>query len=143
MTRSFAKMYVSVWDVGSDFYDLSADAQWLYWTLLGHPLLSPAGVLPLQPRKWAKRARGMTERRVHAALRELSDTGQKVLTDDDTEELAIRTFLQNDKGFRTPNVLKSIHASIMSIESHALRQAATDSLTLGLSLTSRDGESHD
>lgn len=139
MARSYAKMYVSVWDVGSDFYDLSADAQWLYWMLLSHPLLSPAGVLPLQPRKWAKRARGMTERRVLAALKELHDTDRKVLVDDDTEELAIRTYLQNDMGYRTPNVLKSIHASIMGIESDALREVATDSLTLGLSKLSKDG----
>lgn len=139
MARSFAKVYVSTWDVGSDFYDLSVDAQWLYWTLLSHPSLSPAGVLPLQPRKWARRARGMTERRVLAALRELLDTGQKVIVDEQTEELAIRTYLKADKGWRTPNVLKSIHSSIKAIESDALRDAATLALTLAMSNGERDG----
>lgn len=134
MARSFAKMYVSVWDAGNDFYDLSTDAQWLYWTLLSHPLLSPAGVLPLQPRKWAKRSKGMTERRVLAALRELVATGQKVLIDDDTEELLIRTFVAWDKGYKTPNIHTSITSSIKSIESHALRDAATDALTQALHL---------
>lgn len=138
MARAFAKMYVSVWDVGSDFYDLSTDAQWLYWTLLSHPLLSPAGVLPLQPRKWAKRARGMTERRVLAALKELADTDRKVLIDEDTEELAIRTFLKNDKGWRTPNVLTSIHSSIRGIESHELRDAVTVGLTLAMTDSGKD-----
>lgn len=132
MARTFAKMYLSVWNVGSDFYELSADAQWLYWTLLGHPLLSPAGVLPVQPRKWAKRSKGMTERRVQAALRELVDTGQKVMVDDDTEELLIRTFIAWDKGYKTPNIHTSITTSIQSIESHDLRVAATNALTQAL-----------
>lgn len=139
MARAFAKMYVSTWDTGSDFYKLTADAQWLYWTLLSHPSLSPAGVLPLQPRKWARRAQGMTERRVMVALRELIETGQKVIIDEQTEELAIRTFLKADKGWRTPNVLKSIHASIKAIESDALRDAATHALTLAMTNGERDG----
>lgn len=129
MARSFAKLYVSVWDAGSDFYDLSADAQWLYWTLLSHPLLSPAGVVPLQPRKWAKRAKGMTVRRVTGALDELANVGRKVIIDDDTEEVLLRVFIRRDMGYRTPNIKKSIEASIDHIESDALRHVATLELT--------------
>ncbi len=135
MARSFAKLYVSVWDSGSDFYDLSADAQWLYWTLLSHPLLSPAGVIPLQPRKWAKRANGMTLRRVQTALGELVTVDQKVIVDAETEEVLLRAFIRRDQGWRTPNIKKSIEASVIRIESQTLRDAAT----LELTLIGRDG----
>lgn len=143
MARTFAKLYVSVWDAGSDFYDLTADAQWLYWTLLSDPRLSPAGVLPLQPRKWAKRAKGMTERRTRAALEELMNTDLKLMVDEDTEEVLIRAFIGRDLGYRTPNIRKSIEASLKSIESQTLRDMATHSLTLAVTHSGRDGSSHD
>lgn len=133
MSRSYAKLFVSVWDSGSDFLDLDTDSQWLYWMLLSHPLLSPAGVLPLQPRKWAKRARGMTERRVLRALNELAGN-HKVVVDDDTEEVLIRTFIRHDNGWRTPNVRKSIETSLQRIESGPLRREATLELTHAVTL---------
>lgn len=128
MARSYAKMFLSVWDPGSDFLDLSPDAQWLYWVLVSHPMLTPAGVLPLQPRKWAQKARGMTVRRVTAALAELA--GNKVIVDDNTEEVMIRTFIRWDTGWKTPNIRKAIEASVTRIESNELRHTATLALTL-------------
>lgn len=133
MARKYAKLWLSAWAATSDFPVLTADAQWLYWTLIGHPKLSPAGVLPLQTRQWAKRARGMTTKRVTAAYDELVDA-RYLLADDDTEEVLIRTFIRHDKGYRTPNIRKSIATSIERIESHRLRVTATHELTLALTL---------
>lgn len=142
MARKYAKMWLSAWAPGSEFYDLSADAQWLYWTLVGHPKLTPAGVLAHQPRQWAKRAKGVGPKRITAAYEELV-AGRYLLADNDTEEVLIRTFIRHDKGYRTPNIRKSIEVSIARIESHRLRVAATHELTLALTLEGRDGPGDD
>lgn len=126
--RRYAKMYVSVWDPESEFRDRSPDAQWLFWALVSNPQLSPAGVVTLQPRKWARFAKGMTAKRVSAALEELA-AHRYVVVDAVTEEVLIRTFIRYDQGWRTPNIRKSIETSIERVESDALRHAATLELT--------------
>lgn len=131
MTRKYAKAYVSMWDAESDFIKLTADAQWLYWVLFSHPALSPAGVLQLQPKKWQRRGKGMTAKRLTAAL-EMLAADHYVLIDEVTEECLIRTYIRHDQGWRTPNIRTSIRAAIRSIESQRLRVAATHELTLAL-----------
>jgi hypothetical protein len=127
MARSYAKILVSVWDEDSDFDDLSMQAQWLYWVLCSHPLLSPAGVLPLQPRKWAKRANDAIVDGILDALAELV-AARKLIVDDDTEEVLVRTFVRHDGGARNPNIHKAIVSAIGRIESRRLREAATAEL---------------
>ena len=133
MARSYAKSYVSMWDAESDFLDLTADAQWLYQALYTHPLLSPAGVLPFQPRKWARKAKDMTPKRVTAAV-ELLASERYVILDEDTEECLVRTFIRHDQGWRTPNIRKSIETSITRIESETLRLTASHELRVALTL---------
>lgn len=127
MARSFAKIMLSTWDENSDFETLSMEAQWLYWVLLSHPLLSPAGVLPLQPRKWARRASNGDRDAVEDALRELVGKA-KIVVDDDTEEVLIRTFIRHDGGAKNPNIHKAIVAAVGRIESPKLRDIAAASL---------------
>lgn len=138
MTRTYAKSFLSMWAPGSDFLQLSTDAQWLYWVLFSHPSLTPAGTLPLQPRKWAQCSKDMTQRRVTAALADLVRS-EKVIVDEDTEEVLIRTFIRWDKGWRTPNINTSIKASIAQIESDGLRHVATRELTLAPTLNGNHG----
>lgn len=138
MARKYIKLHLSVWDPASDFLELSVDAQWLYWVLCSHPLLSAAGIMPMQPRKWAKRAKGMTVKRVMTALDELA-AADKVVIDDDTEELLVRTFIRWDNAFRTPNVKKAIEASITRSESCSIRHAAA----LELTHAERNGDAHE
>jgi hypothetical protein len=147
MARTYAKSYVSMWDAESDFLSLTADAQWLYQALYSHPLLSPAGVLPHQPRKWARKARDMTPKRIAAAV-DLLTVERYLLLDEDTEECMVRTFIRHDQGWRTPNIRKSIETSISRIESEALRVSATLELTHALRVAgllpdgSPDGSGH-
>lgn len=131
MARTYAKSYVSMWDAESDFLHITADAQWLYQALYSHPLLSPAGVLPFQPRKWARKARDMTPKRIGAAV-ELLTAERYLILDEDTEECLVRTFIRHDQGWRTPNIRKSIETSISRIESERLRVTATLELTHAL-----------
>lgn len=139
MARSYAKSYVSAWAAAGDFVNLTADAQWLYWMLYSHELLSPAGVLPLQPRKWARRAADQSTKRIGTALARLVKDGY-LLVDEDSEECLIRTFVRHDKGYRTPNIRTSIRTAISRIESQRLRVAATHELTLALTLDGIEAE---
>lgn len=141
MARKYAKLYVEVWDAGSDFRDLTAAGQRLYWLLCSLPQLSAAGVLPLQPKKWARLASDTTEGDIDRALAELEIAG-KVLVDADTDEVLIRAFIRRDGGIRTPNIEKSVWRAIDAIESNRLRrvterelQRAAELLSVTLSRT--------
>lgn len=129
MARTYAKLLLDTWDAESDFAGLSRDAQWLYWVLLSHPMTSSAGVLPLQPRKWARRASDATPETVAKALADLV-ADVKIIVDDDTEEVLIRTFVRHDGGANNPNLHKGIIAAIGGIESDLLRRHARWQLAL-------------
>lgn len=131
MARRYAKLYTSVWDVTDDFRTLSGDAQRLYFALMSQPHLTPAGVLPLQPRKWATLAADTTPRQIVKALDELV-AASKVIVDRDTEEAFIRAFIRRDEGTRMPNAVKSIVRAIATIESQRLREQAEEELAKAL-----------
>ena len=134
MARTYVKLYTKMWAAEEDFAEMPTDAQWLYWVMLSHPSLSPAGCLPFKPRLWARRSPDMTLRRVTVALQRLVKDA-KVLIDEDTGELLIRTFIRYDQGHRTPNIRKSIEAAIAQIDSDVLRDAATDELGRAVTLS--------
>jgi|GEM_PF-3504160 len=121
MARSYAKLYVSVW--GSDFRDLSRDAQHLYFQLMSNRKLSAAGHVTVQPRQWANQSRDTTAADIERALAELV-TARYVLVDNDTEELLIRSFIRHDRGFGNKFLRKSIETAIATIESDTLRDHA-------------------
>ncbi|HEU5151517.1 MAG TPA: hypothetical protein VFU19_13520 [Iamia sp.] len=96
MARSYGKLLLGVW-ADDDYRALGPMPQWLYAHLLAYPGLSFCGVLPLQPRQWARIADGASEDDVRAALRTLQ--GRRYLVvDDDTEEVLVRTFVRHDLG---------------------------------------------
>lgn len=123
MARAYAKLLVSTWDPESDFPTLSRNAQWLYWVLISQPALSNAGVLPLQPRKWAGRASDADAETVAEALEELVRRGF-VLVDEGTEEALVRTFIRHDGGLNNSKIRKGIVSAIDKIESEALKRVA-------------------
>lgn len=127
MARSYGKLYVSIWDHTGDFITLTAGAQRLYHFFVSHPQLSACGLLPLQPKKWARFAADLTERSVRKALAELV-AQRYVLVDEATEEVLVRTYVLHDGGVRTPNIEKAIRRAIDGIESQPLRDAAEEEL---------------
>lgn len=137
MARRYAKLFTSIWDVTDDFRTLSSDAQRLYLALVSQPHLTAAGVLPLQPRKWATLASDTTPRRIAKAIDELVAT-TKILVDEDTEEAFIRAFIRRDEGTRTPNVVTAIMRSIATIESQRLREQAEEELAKALAERMRE-----
>lgn len=124
MARSHAKILVQVWR-DRDWTDLSRDAHWLYWLLLTQPKLTLVGSLEVTPGRWANLAAGTTREDVEAALGELR-AARKVLVDDTTDELLIRTFTTHDLDPNRVNVnlAKGLWGQWGCIASDALRRIA-------------------
>lgn len=94
MARSHAKVLVQVWR-DRDWTDLSQSAQWLYVLLLSQPKLTLVGTLEVTTGRWAHLAAGLSREAIEDALSELR-AASKVIVDDYTDELLIRTFTTHD-----------------------------------------------
>lgn len=134
-TRSYAKLLNSIWS--SHFVELTPEAQRLYMLLISQPETNAAGIVPLMERRWARMAQGTTLADITKALDEL-EAGRYVYRDEDTEELFIRSFIANDEGYRTPNILTNIREAIAQIHSPKLRAMASRTLAVVLGETPGD-----
>lgn len=121
MARSHARIHTAVWG-DPQFTALSADAQWLYVAVLSQPNLTFAGVVAFTPRRWAGFARTMTPARIAKALAELV-AADFVFHDQDTEEVAVRSFMKNDGVYTNPNVLKAAAREWRTILSATIRES--------------------
>lgn len=99
---------------------LSRSAQALYMQLLSQKELDCAGVLPLQPQKWANGCDELTVEQVWADLDELQDN-RFVFYDTDTYEALIRTHVRNSNVMKVPNMRKSACRSALLLGSEKLR----------------------
>lgn len=120
MARSFARLYVRIW-TDPDWRALDADAQHLYLVLMSQESINMAGVLPLQPRRWAGCVADWDTDRVEAALDRLTDEHFTVV-DYDTEEVLVRSLVRNDEAYKTPGMLKSILKSAEHTQAPELRR---------------------
>lgn len=117
--RKFAVVQVAVWG-DPDFIALSGDEQWLYIAAISSPDLSYVGVLPLLPQRFARLAKGMTARRVEAALRKLHDK-RYLIVDDETGEMLVRTYVRHDGVLKQPNVVRAMNKAFDKVHSESLR----------------------
>lgn len=117
--RTYGQVKLAIWD-DPDFVALPVTAQRLYLMLVTYRTTSPAGLLPLQPRRWARHAVDTTTDAIMAALEVLADR-RFVVIDEATEELLIRSFIRHDGGMNNVNHRKSIRSAVDKVESLALR----------------------
>jgi hypothetical protein len=106
MARSFAKIFQRIW-ADPAWRALDGESQHLYFLLISQPQMNLAGILPLQPRKWAACVSDWDVGTVEGALKRLSGD-RFVIVDEDTEEVLVRSMIRNDEAYRTPGMLKSI-----------------------------------
>mgnify|MGYP003430253760 CR=1 FL=1 len=129
MARTRSVTYCTIW-ADQDWRKLSVGAQWLYHVILSQSRLSLAGCLVMQPSRWTGFATGAD---VRPWLAELEQAGY-IVTDADTDELVVRTFVLHDvfRGDPTTKVNRNLIAGLwtawQSIESLALRQVVVDNL---------------
>jgi hypothetical protein len=142
--RPFAKVYKSIWR-DEEFTHLTGSAQRLYVLLISQPNITLAGMLPLQPNKWSRLAADSTPAAVREAIGALDELCFTV-TDDDTEELLVRTYmrtavLDNRKPWTTQ---KGVIRYCLQAESPLIRATLADQLELSLHLlATRDDVNQD
>ena len=120
MANAAGMIFESIWR-DPDWRTLSRGAQALYMQLLSQKELDCAGILPLQPEKWAKGCAGLTVALVWADLEELQ-RARFVYYDTDTYEALIRTHVRNSNVPKVPNMRKSAIRSALLVGSERLRE---------------------
>lgn len=106
MSRDRANINTDIWN-DDDFRSLSGGAQLLYFQLLTSATLTYAGVADWRPNRIAALAAGRRPDDVREAASELA-RGLYIVTDDDTEEVLIRSFMKHDGLLHKPNVAKAM-----------------------------------
>lgn len=126
MSREFGKLYMTMW-ADRDFTSLTPGAQRLYVFLLSQPDLSRAGTVTMALRRWSRSAAGMSPESVVSDLEELA-RGGFVVVDEYEEEVLVRSYIRNDEGWKSPNIMKSIRSAAQNVLSETLRAVIRDEL---------------
>lgn len=120
MANAAGFIHESIWR-DPHWRKLSRSAQALYMQLLSQKELDCAGILPLQPNKWAKGCDDLTVDQVWSDLEELQRE-RFVFFDHDTDEAFIRTYVRNSNVVKIPNMRKSARRSALLIGSERIKQ---------------------
>jgi hypothetical protein len=99
---------------------LSRSAQALYMQLLSQKELDCAGILPLQPNKWAKGCAELTVNQVWLDLNELQEN-LFVFFDVETDEAFVRTYIRNSNVIKVPNMMKSALRAALLVGSEIIK----------------------
>ena len=127
MARSHATIYGTAWSPESDFRTLPLEAQWLYVALLAQPDLNLCGVMPYIPQRWVRFAPHLDAGRVEAIVANLELRGY-VVTDQDTVELWVRSFMFHDRVLAQPQVAMAAAQAFSAVQSPTLRHLIVQSL---------------
>lgn len=119
MPRSHGRIMSTIW-TDPDFIHLDAGPQRLYLFLLSQPDLSHAGLVPMRARRWAKKVGSYTVKDVERDMSTLEDA-RFIVTDKETEEVLVRTFVRNDGVYKQPKVMSRMREDARLIESQRLR----------------------
>lgn len=119
MAREHANIRVDMWG-DADWRSLSRDAQWLYMLMLSHPDTNRAGVSDWRPGRLAAMATGATAKDVRVIAAEL-ERKHFIVTDDETEEILIRSFVKYDGVLKQPNMSVTMAKDWAGVASARLR----------------------
>lgn len=124
MARSEARLQFGLWRTGLE--GLSAHAKLVYAVLLTEPTINQCGVGAIRTSRWARDA-SLTIAETDKALGELV-TENKILLDDDTEEVFVRTLIRNDGVAKQPYVLKGALREALQTTSPTIRRSLAGEL---------------
>ena len=128
MARTESRTKCSIWR-DKDFLALSDSAQLLYWRLNSQPTISLCGVLPLTVRRWARMSATASVEGVRAALAELASAPRPfIVIDDDSEELWVRSFVDDDGVLKSPKTREAAWNQLDAIVSSIIRPLAEQEL---------------
>lgn len=126
MANAAGMIRESIWR-DADYQNLSARAQRMYMQLLSQKELDCAGVLPLQPEKWATGCAQLTVDMVWEDLDELQ-AARFVFYDRATFEALVRTHIRNSNVLKVPNMRKSALRAAALLASPTLKIVLADEL---------------
>lgn len=127
MGRTYSTMLCAVWE-DPDFQALTADARDSFFLLMMQPEINAAGAMALTLKRWAKYGP-----HVEQGIKELAHAGF-VEVDEDTEEILLPLFIENDGGYKHAKRVHAVIASVKAIRSQRLRETAANVLArLGVS----------
>jgi hypothetical protein len=118
MARTFARVSCDVWDAPV-WLALSPAGKAMLVAFQSQRDITPAGLLPLTPRRWAGWGVGDPE----TVLAELVAAGV-VEVDEDTAEVFVVGFMAADGRSDNPKLWASVHKSLVDIRSPGLRRSA-------------------
>lgn len=121
MARSEARLQFGIWREG--LADVSPHAKLLYCVLLTEPTVNAAGVGAWRLSRWMRNA-SLSDGETVKALEELTagdPRTARVVVDEDTEEVLVRTIIRHDGTAEMPYVLKGAIAVALRTASPLLR----------------------
>ena len=130
MARTEARIKCDIWD-DEDFRSLTWEAQWLYHAILEQKDLSLCGVLTWTPKRFAKLASNASATATKKAL-ELLRSRRYVVVDEDTDELWVRTLIQNDRVLDNHNSIVGMSNAFGAIHSKVIRDALVEGVMKGV-----------
>lgn len=119
MAREHAQIRLDIWN-DDDFRDLTGNAQHLYFMLMTAPTLSYCGVADWRPGRFAALVNDWSSDTVLEAARELR-TNLFIVTDDDSEEVLIRSFVKYDGIMRNQKMATAMATAAAGVASKTIR----------------------
>ena len=121
MARDHARLLLSIWS-DPDWVTLTAAQQHAYLALVSSEDLSYCGVAPLIPARYQHISSDMTPRRFMAAVDGL-EARSFVVTDRDTVEVLVRSYVRHDGLIKQPNVTKAMVTALRRVHSQRIAEA--------------------
>lgn len=122
MARTFARLKGSIWTDDLDWRRLPAGPQRAYLLLISQPEINNCGVLAYTLRRWSGMASDTDPETLRSDLGKLADQ-DFIVFDEDTEELAVRSFVKHDEVLKQPNLEKAAKRQFDQIRSSRVRHA--------------------
>lgn len=126
MAREHARINMGIWQ-DPEWRALPPQAQHLYFTLWAHPGLSYCGVVDWRPGRIAAGAQDWTA----AEVRRTADCLRArhfIVTDDETEECLIRSWVRWDELMKQPRIAVSYANAFGAVASNLIRGVVIDEL---------------
>lgn len=121
MAREFAKIRTNIHG-DEDWRNTTGAEKLLYYTLLSHPTLSYAGVVDWRPNRIAPLVDlSWTAETVETVAKAL-EARHLIVTDDDSEEVLVRSFIKHDGVLKQPRLAVSMVSAFEATASTFLRQ---------------------
>lgn len=121
MARNYATSSTAVWRQDG-WRALRMDEQHVHMMLGSQPNITAVGTLPLTVKRWAQLAADFTVDGLMGTIRRLQAAGW-VVVDEETEEILVRSFLEDDKGYSNPKRRPTIREAATEVASPAIQRA--------------------